>query len=74
MGFWKGLGGALGLNTLEIAREAAGGIFDKGVEPGMPLDWHFARLSEAGFFAADCFWRCDCDAIYGAMRGGGKAG
>lgn len=74
LGFWKGLGGALELDTLEIAREAAGGAFDKGVEPGMPLDWHFARLIEAGFTAVDCFWRCDCDAIYGAVKSDGKAG
>ena len=39
----------------------------QGVEDGMPLSWHFQALQQAGFSSVDCFWRSDCDAIYGAF-------
>ena len=39
------------------------------VEEGLPLAWHFDRLRECGFASVDCFWRCDCDAVYGAILG-----
>ena len=39
------------------------------VEEGLPLAWHFDQLRECGFSSVDCFWRCDCDAVYGAIRG-----
>ena len=38
-----------------------------GVEEGLPLAWHFDKLTESGFSSVDCFWRCDCDAIYGGI-------
>lgn len=41
----------------------------EGVERGMPLAWHFDRLRESRFTDPECFWRRDCDAIYGAVRG-----
>jgi len=40
----------------------------EGSEEGLPLEWHFERLRASGFEAVDCFWRCDCDAIYGGLR------
>jgi hypothetical protein len=39
-----------------------------GSEQGLPLKWHFEQLKTAGFEAVDCFWRLDCDAIYGGIR------
>ena len=40
----------------------------EGSEEGLPLEWHFEKLGASGFEAVDCFWRCDCDAIYGGIR------
>jgi hypothetical protein len=34
----------------------------------LPLWWRLDALREAGFEGADCFWRLDCDAIYGGIR------
>ena len=45
-------------------RAAALGAYE-GQE--LPLAWHLDRLRENGFTAVDCFWRCDCDAIYGGI-------
>ena len=39
-----------------------------GIEPGLPLAWHFAALRRARFTALDCFWRSEADAIYGGIR------
>jgi SAM-dependent methyltransferase len=41
-----------------------------GVEGGMPLDWHFDRLKEAGFVEVDCFYRYYGDAVYGGVKSG----
>jgi SAM-dependent methyltransferase len=41
----------------------------EGIEDGMPLAWHVARLRGCGFVSVDCFWRCNCDAIYGGICG-----
>jgi SAM-dependent methyltransferase len=42
----------------------------KGVEAGQPLAWHLDQLRQlrkSGFSSVDCFWRADCDAIYGGI-------
>ena len=39
-----------------------------GVEEGQPLSWHLDQLRQSGFISVDCFWRADCDAIYGGIR------
>lgn len=66
--FWKAYSSALGLDVDEIHKRVVGG-WEGGIEDGMPLAWHFDRLRESGFAAVDCFWRCDCDAIYGGFLG-----
>jgi SAM-dependent methyltransferase len=69
-GFWAAYTRALGLDAREVDQRAMGG-WEGGVEEGLPLAWHLDRLRESGFRAVDCFWRCDCDAIYGGIRAGG---
>lgn len=61
-GFWAGYSEALGTDARTF-QPAEG-----SVEDGMPLSWHFDKLRAAGFGAVDCFWRCDGDAIYGALK------
>jgi len=58
---------ATGPRSTEADARVLGG-WDGGVEEGLPLAWHLDALREAGFGAVDCFWRCDCDAIYGGIR------
>jgi SAM-dependent methyltransferase len=65
-GFWKAYLAALGPEA-QAEREHAIGDW-QGVEEGLPLSWHFDHLQQAGFTAVDCFWRVDCDAIYGGVR------
>jgi SAM-dependent methyltransferase len=67
-GFFKAYAEAIGADPGTIGENAVGPW--EGVEEGMPLAWHFDRLREAGFVEPDCFWRCDCDAVYGALRSG----
>jgi SAM-dependent methyltransferase len=65
-GFWNAYGQALKVDIKELRRK-----FEQpwqGSEEGFPLEWHFEKLKESGFEAVDCFWRCDCDAIYGGVR------
>lgn len=64
--FWADYMAALGLETREIHQRVLNN-WEGGVEEGMPLDWHFDKLKTAGFTDIDCFWRCDCDAIYGGI-------
>ncbi len=66
-GFWAEYSKALKLDAREIHQRVIGG-WEGGVEEGLPLSWHFDRLRENGFVHVDCFWRCDCDAIYGGIR------
>ena len=68
-GFWEAYAKALGLSGQRRVTERVLGGSDGGVEEGMPLHWHLAELKASGFTHAECFWRCDCDAIYGAYRG-----
>ena len=65
--FWGAYSRALGLDLDPIRRRVAGD-WEDGVEEGLPLAWHFDRLRESGFGSVDCFWRTDCDAIYGGVR------
>jgi SAM-dependent methyltransferase len=55
----------LGGKSREIRQQALGEW--EGNEEGFPLAWHFDQLRKAGFNHIDCFWRCDCDAIYGGI-------
>ena len=64
--FWTEYMAALGLETREIHQRVLNN-WEGGVEEGMPLNWHFDKLKAAGFANIDCFWRCDCDAIYGGI-------
>jgi SAM-dependent methyltransferase len=66
-GFWAEYSNALGLDTKEIQQRVIGG-WEGGIEEGLPLPWHLDRLRESGFAHVDCFWRSDCDAIYGGIR------
>jgi SAM-dependent methyltransferase len=65
--FWNAYAAALGVDVDEV-RTRAVGEWDKGIHGGLPLAWHFDQLRAAGFAHVDCFWRCDCDAIYGGVR------
>lgn len=66
-GFWNAYTRALGLDINQIHQRVIGG-WEGGVEEGLPLFWHFDKLRESGFIAVDCFWRSDCDAIYGGLK------
>ena len=39
----------------------------EGNDDGYPLAWHFDQMRKAGFVYVECFWRSDCDALYGGM-------
>jgi SAM-dependent methyltransferase len=67
--FWEAYAGALGVEATQVHRSAMAN-WEGGVEEGMPLAWHLDKLREAGFRSVDCFWRCDCDAIYGGVKDG----
>ena len=66
-GFWAAYTAALGLEAADEGARVLGG-WDGGVEQGLPLAWHLDALRAAGFETVDCFWRCDCDAIYGGIK------
>jgi SAM-dependent methyltransferase len=65
-GFWDAYGQALKVDMKEFRKKLEQPW--QGSEEGFPLEWHFERLKESGFKAVDCYWRCDCDAIYGGIR------
>ena len=65
--FWSGYMSVLGLETTQVCQRVLGG-WEGGFEDGMPLAWHFDRLKDVGFESVDCFWRCDCDAVYGGIK------
>lgn len=65
-GFWLQFLSELG-DDARIERQKALGQW-QGTEEGMPLQWHFRKLEQCGFEYIDCFWRCDCDTIYGAIK------
>lgn len=65
-GFWDAYGQALRIDIKEFR-----GKFTEpweGSEEGLPLEWHFEKLKASGFETVDCFWRLDCDAIYGGVH------
>jgi ubiquinone/menaquinone biosynthesis C-methylase UbiE len=64
--FWDAYGQALKIDIEDFRRNLTGPW--EGSEEGLTLDWHFEKLKASGFEAVDCFWRCDCDAIYGGIR------
>jgi SAM-dependent methyltransferase len=68
-GFWGAYAQALGLSGKRRVTERVLGGWQGGVEEGLPLEWHFAELKASGFSHPECFWRCECDAIYGGFRG-----
>jgi SAM-dependent methyltransferase len=65
--FWRAYAAALGWDPGMMGSNVVGAW--EGVEDGMPMAWHFARLRESGFAAPECFWRFAGDAVYGALRG-----
>jgi ubiquinone/menaquinone biosynthesis C-methylase UbiE len=65
-GFWGAYGRALEINIKDFRKKLMGPWV--GSEQGLPLQWHFEKLKASGFGAIDCFWRLDCDAIYGGIR------
>ncbi len=64
--FWAGYMMTLGPDICHVCKEFLNKL-ESGVEEGMPLVWHFDKLKAAGFTSVDCFWRCDCSAIYGGI-------
>jgi hypothetical protein len=66
-GWWQAYSQALGL---ERGPQASIDGWEDGIEDGLPLAWHLDHLRECGFRWVDCFWRSDCDAIYGGFAGG----
>lgn len=66
-GFLAEYAEALDLDQSKLGEKAIGP--SNRVEEGLPLGWHFDRLRENGFTHVECLWRCDCDAVYGAVRG-----
>lgn len=65
-GFWDAYGQALKINIKEFRKSLTEPW--EGSEEGLPLEWHFDKLRASGFEALDCFWRLDCDAIYGGIH------
>jgi SAM-dependent methyltransferase len=65
-GFWDAYGQVLKIDIKEFRGKLTGPW--EGSEEGLPLEWHFEKLRASGFEAVDCFWRLDCDAIYGGIR------
>jgi SAM-dependent methyltransferase len=66
-GWWEAYAQALGL---EKGPQASIDGWEGGIEEGLPLAWHLDRLRACRFYAVDCFWRSDSDAIYGGFAGG----
>jgi SAM-dependent methyltransferase len=66
-GFWTAYMQSLGLDDagLQATMQAS---WEEGVEEGLPLAWHLDKLRSSGFRVVDCYWRLDCDAIYGGIK------
>lgn len=64
--FWEAYLGALDPGVRQLRQRLLGEW--EGSDEGIPLAWHLDQLRASGFVAVDCFWRCDCDAIYGGIR------
>jgi ubiquinone/menaquinone biosynthesis C-methylase UbiE len=65
-GFWNAYGHVLKIDIEQFRSKFTGPW--EGSEQGLPLEWHFEKLKASGFEALDCFWRLDCDAVYGGIR------
>jgi SAM-dependent methyltransferase len=66
-GFFAEYGRAVGVDIAKLHATIANWE-GEGPEEGLPLSWHFDKLRAAGFAPVECFWRLDCDAIYGGIR------
>ena len=66
-GFWEAYARALDVDIQRI-RQRFAAAWEGAPEEGLPLAWHLDQLRANGFTAVDCFWRCDCDAVYGGIR------
>lgn len=64
--FWTAYLDMLGSGARQSRARATGEW--EGIESGLPLVWHLDQLRDCGFSYVDCFWRDDCDAIYGGIR------
>jgi SAM-dependent methyltransferase len=65
-GFWREYLAELGPEVSQRRQEVLRPW--QGIESGLPLWWHLNVLQEAGFEGVDCFWRLDCDVIYGGIK------
>ena len=65
--FWSAYPEALGVDISEIHGRLYGGRNRRKKET-LPLVWHLRRLLDSGFSSAECFWRCEFDAVYGGER------
>ena len=65
--FWTDYTKTLGVDVSKI-RSPLFKDREIGSEEGLPLSWHLDKLREAGFPIVECFFRCDCDAIYGGLK------
>jgi trans-aconitate methyltransferase len=65
-GFWSAYSKALGIDLDQI-QDQIGELWE-GSEEGLPLEWHFSSLKKNDFSPVDCFWRLNCDAVYGGIR------
>jgi hypothetical protein len=65
-GFWDKYSEALSMDINEIHKRVIDG-YETGIDEGLPLKWHFDKLAALGFISLDCYWRSDCDAIYGGI-------
>ena len=65
-GFWQAFAQAVPPEVMQERARLLGPW--QGVEEGLPLAWHLDALRAAGFGSVDCFWRRDCDAVYGGIR------
>ncbi len=65
--FWTDYTKTLGVDISKI-RSPLFTDRETGPEEGLPLSWHLDKLREAGFPIVECFFRFDCDAIYGGLK------
>lgn len=65
--FWEAYSEALAVDISEIHGRLYGGRKRRKKER-LPLVWHLSRLLDSGFRSAECFWRCEFDAVYGGER------
>jgi SAM-dependent methyltransferase len=64
--FWNDLYKEIGEEAKKERKQAIG--IWHGIEDGLPLDWHFQNMKDAGFINVDCFYRYCNDVIYGGIK------